>query len=132
MSSNGGNDTGSSSINQADMSIEDRYYNREEYAKLSNAKKLGLKRKREKRGGGPSKKRGINTGGRSSDTFELSKRSIKALATAVAAAKDDSGTTKTESCSEGSDDDEAPASKKQKNAAKNGNRGNTALTRKRS
>ena len=42
------NDTNKST--EADMSVEDRYYNRSEYSKLTNAQKLGLKLKREKRG----------------------------------------------------------------------------------
>ena len=41
---------------EPDMSVEDRYYKCSEYLALSNAKKLGLKRKREAHGHQPKSK----------------------------------------------------------------------------
>jgi hypothetical protein len=116
---------------EADMSVEDRYYNRAEYMKLSNEKKLGLKRKREKRGHKGPKKEAKSNGGRDKGV-NLSQRSIKALATAL---QDDESTpaTEHESESDSSGDDEvemkAPAKKKAK-TAKMLNRYNKALSRK--
>ena len=46
----GGNNGGGGGEVKPDMSVEDRYYTKAEYEKLSPAKKLGLKRKRESRG----------------------------------------------------------------------------------
>ena len=108
---------------EPDMSVEDRYYKKEEYAKLSAAKKLGLKAKRKKRGHKPGKEKNGSGGG---GDITLSKRTIKALVTAMKPPSD------TED-SDSSDEDEeipmkeGPARKKQKSDQ---NRNNKALKRK--
>ena len=70
-----------------DMSVEDRYYTKEEYASMSAAKKYGLKLKRSTRDTTDSKKK---TSGLK-NKVTLSKRSIKALATELSAARDAGG-----------------------------------------
>ena len=64
---------------QPNMSVEDRYYHCKEYAKLTSAQKLGLKAKRDKRGHKLKQKRGSSSDGK----IDLSKKTIKALASAV-------------------------------------------------
>ncbi len=108
-----GGEHGSGQV-KPDMSVEDRYYKRSEYAKLSMAKKLGLKRKREARG-----HRSDN--GKKKKKMELSEASIKALATAMSKQvqfEDDSD-------SEATDDDPPP-----KKPRSESNRTNRALQRK--
>jgi len=61
---------------QPDMTVEDRYYKRSEYAKLSTAKKLGLKAKREKRG--HSGKKGKGNSNKRPDR-NVNSRTIKAV-----------------------------------------------------
>jgi hypothetical protein len=63
-----------------DMSVEDRYYKRKEYNALSAQQKLALKLKREKRGHPGNEK---NQKGKKKKSVELSKRTIKALATVI-------------------------------------------------
>lgn len=79
----GGNDFSDSFGDvEPDMSVEDRYYPTPEYKRLSNAKKLGLKIKRDKR----EKKGGVKKRGKKvkfSQATKLDKASVKALATAV-------------------------------------------------
>ena len=64
-----------------DMSVKDRYYNKNEYSRLSLAEKKGLKEKRKQRGKGkggsdqPSKKK-----------IKWDERTIKAITTEVASA----------------------------------------------
>lgn len=106
-----------------DMTVEDRYYSKKEYDALSNAKKRGLKRKRELRGHQAGTKDSKSKG-----KLDLSKRSIKALASALRDAE-----TNTAETADGSDTDTSedeivpmkPAAKKAKS-----NRSNSALTRK--
>jgi hypothetical protein len=109
---------------EPDMSVDDRYYKKSEYNKLSHAKKLGLKLKREKRGhtsgGGDNKTKSGNFNFR-----KLAKRDIKAIASQVAkhSNKDDEPT---DSESDSSESPE-PAQKRSK---KGSNRNHKALKRK--
>lgn len=108
----------------ADMSVEDRYYKRGEYMQLTEAQKMGLKIKREKRGGGKElgKKRPANR-----DKVNLSSRSIKALAQAMRDDVTESTAPVVESDSES--DEEVPM-KESKKAKLTTNRSNPALQRK--
>jgi len=107
---------------EADMSVDDRYYKRDEYNKLSPGKKLGLRLKRQKRGHKSGGKK-FDGGNGKNNSVNLSKRSIKALAAQVAkvsfADKDDED-------DEASGSDEEPAKKKAKGTT---NRNNPALKR---
>ena len=104
---------------QPDMSVEDRYYNRKEYAKLTSAQKLGLKAKRDKRGHKSKRKRGTSSDGK----IDLSKKTIKALASAVMnKVRFEDG----EDADSEPSGDEATSSKRQK---KTTNRNNPALSR---
>ncbi len=96
-----------------DMSVEDRYYSKQEYLKLSAPQRLALRLKRKKRGGGQ--------GGNKGKRMDLSKRTIKALATALRKDNDASGGTSDTSDSE----EEAPKRQKTKT-----NRKNKSLSRK--
>jgi hypothetical protein len=104
------------------MSVEDRYYTKEEYASMSPAKKYGLKLKRSNRNTDTKKKAG------SKSKVTLSKRSIKALASELSAATT-ADVADSESASEASEE-EVPikplASKKLKIKS---NRTNPALRR---
>ncbi len=117
---------------EPDMSVEDRYYDSNEYRALSAAQKLGLKRKREARGakgggGGKGKRGSPNPKG-----MNLSKSSIAKLATAIAKKQlAESTATETETDATSDEEDEEvpmkpPAAKK----PKGGNRTNKALSRK--
>ena len=111
----------------ADMTVEDRYYKKSEYMALSDSQKMGLKLKREKRGGGgPSGRKRNNSGGK--EKVNLSSRTIKAIAQAM---KDDA-TEPTSPIveSESESDDEVPM-KEPKKAKLTTNRSNPALQRKR-
>lgn len=99
---------------EADMSVEDRYYKKTEYDKLSPAKKKGLRLKRDKRN---SKKKG-KSGDGGGNAINLSKRTIKALATAMKSGDDTTDQPETD------DEDGEPASKQPRN------RNNPALNRK--
>lgn len=99
---------------EADMTVEDRYYNGNEYKKLSAAQKLGLKRKREARGHQPSRKKqkkggkgggGKGKGGGGGGKVTLSKSSINSLASAIAAVN---ATEDTEPETDVTDDEEVP------------------------
>jgi hypothetical protein len=106
-----------------DMSVEDRYYTKEEYASMSPAKKYGLKLKRSTRNATDTKKK---RGSKSKVT--LSKRSIKALASELSAATT-ADVADSESSSEASEEEvpmKPPASKKLKIKS---NRTNPALRR---
>lgn len=121
-----GGDGGPLSDASADMSVEDRYYTKAEYDKLSLEKRHGLKIKRENRGAS-KKKKGKGKSKRNGNQMELSERSIAALAAAIS---DKSGDAMDEddNSSEASEEHvpmKPPASKK----AKTGNRNNKALTR---
>jgi hypothetical protein len=96
-----------------DVSVPDWYYTKPEHAKLSQAKKLGLKKKLEKRGGPPP--RGISPHQNRKDPREkgiegsgihLSNRSIKAL---VSAMKDDATEATSPEDESSSEDDEEKA-----------------------
>ena len=68
---------------QPDMSVEDRYYKKKEYNNLSQAKKLGLKLLREKRGHKSKKrKRGGDDDRKEKGKKRSPGRTIKAVATA--------------------------------------------------
>ena len=94
---------------QPDMSMQDVYYSSEEYKKLSNAQKLGLKLVREAngRGGGKKTKANKNKG---------KKRNLKAVTS-----------TETDGDTDTDGDQEEPAAKKK--TKKNSNRDNSALSR---
>lgn len=126
-STNNGGGGGQTDI-KADMSVEDRYYNKAEYSKLTPAQKLGLKKKREKRGHKPKKKE--KTTDKTKDKVELSKRTIKALATAMTTLEKEKASgqdTSEDETSDEEDDEKPPAKKKVRFAS---NRSNKALSRK--
>lgn len=60
---------------EPDMSVEDRYYSRDEYKKLSASKKKGLSIKRERRG----HKRGSKSAKHKTQGKEFSRRQVKAI-----------------------------------------------------
>ena len=71
-----------------DMSVDDRYYNKEEYKKLTAAQKHGLKIKRSKRGHKPSPKKKQHN-----SKFKLTARQIKAVISQLKDNNDDNLTT---------------------------------------
>ena len=71
-----------------DMSVDDRYYNKEEYKKLTAAQKHGLKIKRSKRGHKPSPKKKQHN-----SKFKLTARQIKAVISQLKENNDDNLTT---------------------------------------
>ena len=108
---------------QPDMSIEDRYYSKVEYRKLTPAQRKGLGIKRENRG------HKHNSKGKQKIT--LSKRTIKTVAASVTSSlTDDTNTTAGEMSDDDdtSEDEEVPmkASKKSKSTT---NCNNPALQR---
>jgi hypothetical protein len=103
-----------------DMSVEDRYYKRSEYMSLSAAQKLGLKRKRDGRGHKPGMKSKSNNG--KNVKFDLSRRSIKAIATQLSKTKQHDNETDSSTT-----DEEQHTSKKAKKDTNN--RTNAALNR---
>ena len=112
---------------KADMTVEDRYYNKTEYAKLTSAQKLGLKLKREKRG--HKKKRKSRSNGKT-DKLELSDKSINSLVAAMqSATTDDGDDTEKEDESDDESEEERPKKKKVKFAKQTSNRTNSALKR---
>jgi len=116
---------------EADMSVEDRYYTRQEYMRLSNAKKNGLRLKREARvqdDGQPSKKKPRkNKKGDGkpapASTMNLSKRQIAALAKQVRFQLDGGAEDGSASDASAAEDTKAAAS------IKKGNLVHKALTR---
>ena len=106
---------------QADMTVEDRYYKKPEYKNLSDAQKLGLKIKRQKRKGKDDGKKGNKR--RKTD---LSAKQLKALAVQVAKLNVDDDND--DEPSEEKDDDPNDAGDKEQTTGKN--RQNKALTRK--
>ena len=73
-----GNDT------EPDMTVADRYYNRTEYAQLSAAKKMGLKKKRDGRGHTPGGTGKRGRGGQNAkQKSEISQRTVSALLSAL-------------------------------------------------
>ena len=118
-----------------DMSIEDRYYNNKEFKNLTPEQRAGLTLKRQQRGAEPGKRgraRGKDKKGNKKGGLDISRKSIKALATTVERAikkvsfNKDEESGETEGASESSDDDSGKATKKQKAAT---NRDNPALKR---
>jgi hypothetical protein len=116
---------------EADMTVEDRYYNKKEYDSLSASKKLGLKLKREKRGhkgnkekSGKGKVPGPTM--KQKEEMTLSDRSIKALASALRQPKDKEETA--ESSEES--DEESQKEPAEKRVRFTNNRNNPALKRK--
>jgi hypothetical protein len=63
-----------------DMSVEDRYYSRKEYSKLSVAKQAGLRQKRKQRGHDHSSRARKRNNGNKAKIPKFSKRDIKAIA----------------------------------------------------
>ena len=116
-SSTKGNDTKSSI--QPDMTVEDTYYSRKDYAALSAAKKLGLKIKRENRGHiskGKDRKSSENPDqvDMTNCPMNLTKRTIRALASAVTRTNKQVTFADEVDEDEDSEDDEEPIPKKQK------------------
>ena len=115
---------------QPDMSVEDRYYKKEEYDKLSAAKKKALKIMRDKRGGSP-KKRKSNDKRKEQGPVKLTNGSIKAIVSALQSATDDATAPTVADDSDDSSDEEVamkpPSAKKSKPTT---NRSNPALKRK--
>ena len=108
-----------------DFSIEDRYYTRDEYKKLTAAQRLGLRLKRKKRGA-PKGKGG--QGGKRRK-LDISPKSVKAIVSALKSCDlddDEKSATKDETKDESSDSSEDEAPKKRMK----GNRNNKALSRK--
>ena len=104
---------------EADMSVEDRYYSREEYAKLSANKKKGPSIKRNKRGHKP--------GAQSSKVIPKKGRKTYQKRTVSAISRTDIAGYQSESEPE-SDDEEIPM--KTTDGSENSNRNNEALVRK--
>ena len=113
---------------EPDMTVEDRYYNKKEYAKLTNAQKYGLKLKRQKRQ--KDKKRKDTS---TPDKMELSDKSIKSLVAALKTGNtEDESSVETESDDSSTEEDSDPKtrSKSKKNRfSKETNRTNKALFR---
>ena len=103
-----------------DMSVEDRYYTKAEYDKLSPAKKLGLKRERDARG--------HKTKSKPNKKLDLSEASIKALATAAVSAVQ-AGQEDQSDGSEPEEDQEIPMDFRDKKQKLSSNRTNSALKR---
>lgn len=105
-----------------DMTVEDRYYTKQEYMKLTSAQKHGLKIKRQKRGhkGGKTTKNGTQK-------MSLDKRTIKAIATEMTKLDNKRDREEDDSDDDSSDsEEESPSPKKGK---KGGNRHNKNLIR---
>lgn len=105
-----------------DMSVEDRYYTKEEYASMSAAKKYGLKLKRSTRIATDTKNKKVS----SKSKVTLSKRSIKALASKLSAVTTTDSAESESSSKESEVPMKPPASKKLKIKS---NRNNPALRR---
>ena len=110
-----------------DMSVEDRYYTKKEYELLSPAKKLGLKRKRATRGHKPGTKssKDYRKPTNQDSKLELSKRTIKAIASKVAELHQSSNT----ESSETEVDSDAEKDRPTKRQRISNNRSNPALQR---
>ena len=108
----------------ADMTVEDRYYKKPEYDKLTTAQKMGLKLKRKQRGHQPKGKAAKKS--QPSQKLDLSKRAIKALARAVNKGKVQDDTDETTDSDTMDTDDEGAKDKKK---GKDSNRTNSALKR---
>ena len=111
------------------MSVEDRYYKPNEFQKLSAVKRAGLLLKRKQRGGQSSRKdrhkdKAKKKGKQEHQSLNLSKRTIKALATAMRKEPDDNGS-ENASVSDGEEASKPPAKKLKKST----NRNNPALQR---
>lgn len=100
-----------------DMTVEDRYYKMSEYKRLSPAKRKGLALMRAKRDKKP----------KSGGAVSLSKRSIKALASAL---KDHDGGDTSDTNSSSDADEEVPMKPPAKKAKTIANRTNAALKKK--
>ena len=110
----------------ADMTVEDRYYKKAEYMQLSEAQKMGLKLKREKRGGGNSSGGNRKRQASTAPKVNLSNRSIKALAQAM---RDDVTESTSPIVESESDSDEEVPMKEAKRSKVTTNRNNPALAR---
>ena len=98
-----------------DNSVPDRYYTGEEYQALNDAQKKGLKLKIAKRGYKSKVKHGRPSGGGGENKvkMELSKRSIKALFSALASQAVDSEGTNPTSVTESKDREDKKSAKRQ-------------------
>ena len=99
-----------------DNSVPDRYYTCESYQALNDAQKKGLKLKRAKRGHKSKVKHGRPSGGGCGKkvNMELSKRSIKALVSALASQAGDSKGTDPTSDTESKDGEDKKSAKRQR------------------
>lgn len=120
---------GKDSSIEPDMTVEDRYYKKQEYFKLTPAQRLGLRMKRSKRGTKePNKKRKASNDGNGKQKrsrVDLSKRTISAIAAAIAA-KNSPG----KETSDDSDNSDEDVDMKPPASNKTTNRNNPALQRK--
>jgi len=113
----------------ADLSVEDKYYQPQEWAKLSNAKKKGVLYKRAKRGRAPGKGKDPKKDPKnkappaSNKQFQKLSKQVKALTRKVASVSIEE---EADSQSSGSDSDVEPPKKKKK---KSSNRAHPALNR---
>ena len=104
-----------------DNSVPDRYYTGEEYQALNDAQMKVLKLKRAKRGHKSKVKHGRPSGGGGGNkvNMELSKRSIKALVSALASQAGDSKGTDTTSDTESKDGEDKKSAKRQSSNSTN-------------
>ena len=115
----GGNDKSAGFENiKPDMTVEDRYYTKAEYKKLSPEQKKGLSNKRKSRGQKPGEKTPTNPKDRKRKSNMSNKQFKKRMIKAMKSMK-----IKTEEESEGSSEEEEPKETQ-------GNRNNKALRRK--
>ena len=111
---------------QPDLSIEDRYYTADEYRKLTAKQRLGLRIKREKRG--HKSRPGKNKDKDKKRKLDISKRSIKAIASALQSCDiQDQDEEKKKDDSETETESEEQSPKRMKEMK---NRNNKALSRK--
>jgi hypothetical protein len=100
------------------MTVEDRYYTKAEYDKLTLARKLGLKRKREARNHKPGSKSSKVKNDKhkgSRGGMNLSKRSVKALATQLSKLQDDADTSDPDQAQTDDSDDGGPTKRARTN-----------------
>jgi hypothetical protein len=110
---------------EADMNVEDRYYKRKEYAKLTRAQKKGLRILREKRGHQPNKKqkRDKRNKNKDKDMVQISRRDVKKVQTLLTEKEKSDKSDESEEESEG----EEPPPKKQKKDKSKANKGQRKL-----
>ena len=118
---------------EADMDVEDKFYEKKEWHQLSAAKKKGVMSKRLQRGQRPGQKRKKGGGGggggggkdKSKSSMKKMRKTVAKLQRKVASLK----ISEDDDASTSSSEDEAPPAKKSK-SKKTSNRNNPALNRK--